>query len=156
MPATVEALVLVVFVLATSIWVGGYVAIIVVARTSASVLDPGARVVLFRSLGRAYLWVGLPALIVAYVTGAVLARNEPRDALLISTTVIALLLAALLAVAVAQAKRMSVLRRNLLATPDSAALDERVRHGARSAGALRGMLGLLSVALVVLGSFVAT
>ncbi|MDN5852174.1 MAG: hypothetical protein L0K86_04865, partial [Actinomycetia bacterium] len=93
---------------------------------------------------------------VAYVTGGVLARNEPRDALLVSTAVVAFLLVIFLAVAVAQAKRMSALRRRLLATPDAAPLGEQVRRGARSAGVLRGLLGLFSVALVVLGSFVAT
>ncbi|HLR83740.1 MAG TPA: hypothetical protein VK059_02255 [Nocardioidaceae bacterium] len=156
MSATAEALVLVVFMIASSIWIGGYVAIVVVARTSAATLESGSRIALFRSLGRTYLWVGLPALIVAYVTGGVLARNEPRDALLVSTVVVALLLVAFLAVAVAQAKRMSALRRELLASPDAAPLGEQVRRGARSAGALRGLLGLLSVTLVVLGSFVAT
>lgn len=155
MSATVEALVLVVFILATSIWIGGYVAIAVVARTSASSLQPGARVALFRSLGRAYLRVGLPALALAYITGLVLAWGEPRDPLLTGTVVVALLLVALLAAAVAQAKRMSALRRGLLTTPDDARLGDQVRTGARSAAALRGLLGLLTVALVVMGSFVA-
>ncbi|MGN6130678.1 MAG: hypothetical protein ACTHOK_10105, partial [Nocardioidaceae bacterium] len=54
-----------VLVVATSIWLGGYVAIVVVARVATRTLDPGGRVALFRSLGRAYLRVGLPALAVA-------------------------------------------------------------------------------------------
>jgi len=75
MSETVEAIVLAVFILATSVWVGGYVAIVVVARTATATLEPGARVTFFRSLGRSYLRVGLPALIVALVTGGVLARD---------------------------------------------------------------------------------
>lgn len=156
MSSTAEALVLAVFILSTSIWVGGYVAIVVVARAATATLDTGARVVFFRSLGRSYLRVGLPALIVALVSGGVLARDQRWGAVLIATVVVAAVLLASFAVAVVQARRMTRLRRRLLESPADEQLIEQVRRGARAAGSLRGVLGLLSVALVVLGAFLAT
>lgn len=156
MSETVEAIVLAVFILATSVWVGGYVAIVVVARTATATLEPGARVTFFRSLGRSYLRVGLPALIVALVTGGVLARDLGWDGLLIATVVVAAVLLVSFAVAVVQARRMTRLRRRLLESPDDTGLSDQVRRGARAAGSLRAVLGLLSVALVVLGAFLAT
>lgn len=153
MAETTEAILRAVFILATSIWIGGYVAIAVVARTATTTLEPGDRVAFFRSLGRAYLWVGFPALVVALASGALLARNREWDALLLATVVVAAVLLASFAVAVVQARRMTVLRRGLLSSPDDQRLCEQVRRGARAAASLRGVLGLLSVALVVLGAF---
>ena len=153
---TGEALVLAVLVLATSIWVGGYVTIAVVARTATSTLDPADRVTFFRSLGRTYLRVGLPALAVALATGAVLARDHDWDALMATTVMVAAVLLASLAVAVSQARRMTRLRHRLVGSPDDRQLGETVRQGARAAAALRAVLGLLSIALVVLGAFLAT
>lgn len=151
-----EAMVLVVFIVATSIWVGGYVAIAVVARTASTTLETADRVVFFRSLGRSYLWVGLPALLIALVTGAILVRGHDRDALLIATVAVVAVLLTSLAVAVIQARRMTRLRRTLLGSPDDKSLSEQVRRGARDAGALRAVLGLLTFALVVLGALLAT
>lgn len=156
MSHTADALTLAVFVLATSVWVGGYVAIAVVARAASATLDAAARVAFFRSLGRSYLWVGLPALILALVTGGILARGLEWEPLLVATVIAAAVLLASFAVAVVQARRMTRLRRRLLDSPDEEWLSTRVRSGARAAGSLRAVLGVLSLALVVLGSFLAT
>lgn len=150
-----RALVLTVLLLATSIWVGGYVAIAVVARTASTTLTAEDRVAFFRTLGRAYFWVGTPALVVALVTGAVLSRHADHGVLFTAAVVIAVLLILSFAIAVVQARRMTQLRRQLLSS-DDLQLAERVRRGAAAAGALRGLLGLLSVALVVLGACLAT
>lgn len=155
MPKSAEVVVLVVFVLASSVWIGGYVAIVVVARAATATLDPGGRVVFFRSLGRSYFWVGFPALILAMVAGGVLARDLEWDGLFVATVVIAAVLLASFAVAVAQARRMTRLRGGLLDSPDDARLRAQVRRGARAAGVLRAALGLLSLALVVLGAILA-
>lgn len=155
MPDPVEAVAVAVLVLTTSIWIGGYVAIVVVARAAAATLDAGSRVAFFRSLGRSYLGVGLPALLVALLTGAFLVRGHDRDALLVSTAAVAVVLLATLAVAVAQARRMTVLRRSLLDAPGDERLADQVHRGARAAGGLRAVLGLLSLALVTLGALLA-
>lgn len=156
MSTTTEALLLAVLVLATSIWIGGYVAIVVVARTATATLEDGARVAFFRSLGRSYFWVGFPTLVVALATGAVLARDVERGGLYVAAVVVTVVLLLAFAVAVAQARRMTRLRCRLLDSPDDGPLREQVRRGAAGAGALRAALGVLSVALVVLGAFLAT
>ncbi len=153
------AIVLAVLVLTTSTWVGGYVAIAVVARAATTTLDPVARVAFFRSLGRTYLRIGLPALVIALATGALLLRDREWDALLVAAAACAGALLLGLGVAVVQARRMTVLRRALLTAArdgqDDVQLGEQVRRGARFAGLLRAVLGLLSIALVVLGAFLA-
>lgn len=156
MSDTAEAAVLAVFVLATSIWIGGYVAIAVVARVASAALDPGRRVEFFRSLGRSYFRLGFPALVVALATGGFLARDGQSEGMLVTTSVVAALLLFTFAVAVVQARRMTALRRRLLESPDDEKLSEHVRRGGRVAGSLRALLGLLTVALVVLGAFLAT
>ncbi|HEX7740546.1 MAG TPA: hypothetical protein VF426_12955 [Marmoricola sp.] len=156
MSDTLQAVLLVVLIIATSIWVGGYIAIAVVARAATATLTPDARIAFFRSLGRLYFWVGTPALVVALAVGAVLARNADHGALLTTAVVVAVVLLVSFAIAVVQARRMTRLRRALVASPDDTALAARVRSGARAAGALRGVLGILSVVLVVIGAFLAT
>jgi len=151
-----EAVVVAVLLLATSIWVGGYIAIAVVARTATVTLTPEARVAFFSKLGRAYFWVGMPALVVALGTGAILARDTDHGTLFTVAVVIAVLLISSFAIAVVQARRMSQLRRQLLGSQDDVRLAERVRRGAAAAAALRGVLGLLSLALVMLGACLAT
>ena len=79
MSDSAQAVLLAVFALAGCVWVGGYVAIAVVARTAAAALEPGQRVVFFRALGRAYLLIGAPALVIALGTGACLLRDHPWE-----------------------------------------------------------------------------
>jgi hypothetical protein len=90
------------------------------------------------------------------VAGGVLVRDREWDALLVTTVVVAVVLLASLAVAVVQARRMTRLRSDLVGSPDDRQLSQTVRRGARAAGGLRAALGLLSLALVVLGAFLAT
>lgn len=150
-----HGLLVTVLVLSTSVWMGGYVAIGVVTRTATATLQPAERVAFFRSLGRAYLRVGTPALILALASGAVLARDHAWDAALVISLVVAVLLLVLLAVAVQQARRMTRLRHNALEAGDDPATLPAIRNGRRSAAGLRAVLGLLSLILVVLGCFMA-
>lgn len=61
-----------------------------------------------------------------------------------------------LAVGVVQARRMTRLRAAALAAPEQLELKRRVSHGAHSAALLRAAIGLLSLALIALGSLLAT
>lgn len=150
-----QALLLAVFVIATSVWVGGYVAIGAAARAAHVTLDGPARVEFFRTLGRGYLRLGTPALLLALATGAALARGHEWDGTLLATVVVAALLLAGLAVAVAQARAMTRLRGRAVRSPDDPQLASQVRVGARRATVLRAALGLFTLTLVVLGSFLA-
>ena len=156
MSDTTRAVLLGIFTLSSCIWVGGYVAIVVVVRAANRSLEPAQRVAFFRALGRGYLVVGGPALVVALGTGAGLLSDHGWDALLIATVAVAAVLVLSLAVGVAQARRMTRLRAAALASAQDVRLSAGVRRGARAAAALRGTIGLLTLTLIALGSLLAT
>lgn len=141
---------------ATSLWLGGLFAIAIVARVATRTLDPAARVAFFRGLGRSYAVVGTAALVLAYGTGAVLLRDHGWDRRAIVATVVAVTLAATLGLGMVQARRMTRLRRRALDQPGDTALAMRVRRGAVRACVLRGLIGVLSLALLALGVLLAS
>ena len=134
---------------AASIWVGGLIAIFVVARAASATLAPTERIAFFRALGRSYAIVGSLALLVALAVGAILLDGHPWDGLLTAAAIVAGALLVALAAGMAQARAMTRLRRRALKAPE---LDDRVRRGAALAGALRGAIGILTLALVVLAA----
>jgi uncharacterized membrane protein len=140
-----------VLVLSAAIWIGGLVAIAVVAKVATSTLDATHRVAFFRGLGRTYAVVGTAALIVGYGTGATLLYGRDWDVTLTVTVVVAIGLAVILAAGMTQARRMTRLRRYALEHEDDADVTARVRRGAARAGALRGFIALLSLTLLALG-----
>ncbi|MGH8860295.1 MAG: hypothetical protein ACRDVG_03500 [Jatrophihabitantaceae bacterium] len=156
MSDTTQAVLLGILTLATSVWVGGYVAIAVVARVANRTLEPANRVAFFRALGRSYLFVGAPALLVAIGAGAWLATDRSWDDELAASVALAAALLVSLGVGVKQARRMTRLRAAALADPSDLRLTRRVQHGARTATVLRAVIGLLSLALIALGSLLAT
>jgi len=153
---TARAVLVGVFTLASCVWVGGYVAVGVVARVATRTLEPMQRVVFFRSLGRSYLPIGAPALAIALGTGAALASAHGWDGALVAAVVAAAALVITLAAGVVQARRMTRLRAAALASPHSNALAGDVRRGSRVALLLRAVIGLLSLVLIALGSVLAT
>jgi uncharacterized membrane protein len=144
-----------VLILAASVWLGGLVAIAVVARVATRTLDPTSRVAFFRGLGRSYGIVGTTALALAYVTGSVLLRDHPWNLAKVSVVVVAVALAAALGLGIGQARRMTRLRRSALDRPGETTLAARVNRGAVHAGVLRGLIGVLSLALLALGVHIA-
>lgn len=137
--------------LAGCIWVGSLVCLAVVANAARRVLEPGAQVVFFRTVGRRYGVLGTGALLVAIGCGLVLgwppSTWSPATAAAIGVS------GALLAVsigAMAQARVMTTLRGRLARAPDSGTLTESVRRGRALAGTLRGLMALLTLAIVVL------
>ena len=78
-PRPAEASLTAVLVLATAVWIGGLVAIFVVARVAQATLGAAERVAFFRSLGRAYGLVGGVVLTAALASGAVLAATYRWD-----------------------------------------------------------------------------
>lgn len=156
MSGTTRAVLLGVFALSSCVWVGGYVAIAVVARVAVRTLEPRQRVAFFRALGRSYLLLGGPALVVALGTGAGLAADRAWDGVLVAAAIVAAALLASLVVGVAQARRMTRLRVAELSDPSDPMLTRRVRRGAHAATVLRAAIGLLSIALIALGSVLAT
>jgi uncharacterized membrane protein len=147
----VRAALVAIELLAASVWVGGLVAIAVVARCAREQLEPAARVGFFRSLGRRYLRVGGTALVVAYAAGALLLRGGGWTDLDSAIVAAAAALVAVTLAGVVQARALTRLRAALLAG------DPRLDAGyvarrARRAGALRGLIAAATVTLVVLAA----
>lgn len=136
--------------IASAVWIGGIVAILVVARVASATLDQAQRISFFRALGRSYGIVGGVALLVAFAGGAILLDGHPWDSLLIATAIVAGALVVTTVAGVVQARAMTRLRRRALSGPTLPR--ERIRRGAIIAAALRGAIGLLTLTLVVLGS----
>ena len=155
MSDTVRATLLGALILAGSVWVGGYVAIAVVARIATRTMSPVQRVTFFRGLGRSYGVIGGGALAVALGTGAALLRDRAWGGAVSATAAVAAALVLVTAVGVAQARRMTRLRGAAGRNPDDLELAVRVRRGARRAVVLRTAIGLLSIALIALGSLLA-
>ncbi|MGH3120190.1 MAG: hypothetical protein ACRDND_04030 [Streptosporangiaceae bacterium] len=142
-------------VLATAVWVGGLVAIFVVARVARRTLRPGERVAFFRGLGRAYGPVGGAALVIALGCGVALLSGRAWDGTLTAATVVAACLVAVTAAGVVQARRMTRLRQGALAHPGDAGLADRVHREALGASVLRAAIAALSLALIALGVLLA-
>ena len=141
-----------VLVLATAVWGGGLVAIFVVARVARATLGAAERVVFFRGLGRAY---GL-ALAIALGSGAVLAAAYPWNGQLPASALVAAALVAATVAGMAQARRMARLRQDALRGPGRLELAAKVERGARNAAVLRAAIAVLSLALLALGTVIAT
>lgn len=140
-----------VVLLGAAVWLGGLIAIVVVARIAARTLRPPDRIGFFRGLGRAYGVVGPVALVLVYGPGAALLYGRPWTGALIATVVVAVALVVVTAVGMAQARRMGRLRRRALETDGDEAITARVRRGAVRAGLLRALIAVLSFALLALG-----
>lgn len=139
----------------TSVWIGGLIAIAVVARSASETLEPAARIAFFRSLGRSYGILATVALAIALGSGAALVHGRPWSGRLVAAVALAAVLAVTLVVGIAQARRMTRLRGRLLDTSDDDVAAQ-VRRGAPRAAALRGLIALLSLALLAVGVTLAT
>lgn len=138
-----------------AVWIGGLVAIFVVARVAERTLRPPERVAFFRALGRAYGPVGGMALALALGCGAALLAGHRWDATLIAAAVLAACLVGVTAAGVAQARRMTRIRQTALRQPGSPQLAGAVRRGAVGAAVLRTVMAALSLALLAFGVLLA-
>ena len=142
--------------LAGSIWVGGFVAIAVVARIVRSQLDRPAQIAFFRALGRRYLVVGLCSLLVALGAGAALLAQGDWDGTASAAAGVAGALLVATVAGVAQARGMTRARARAVRAPDDPVLAQRVRRGAVRATVLRAAIGALTLALVALAAALAS
>jgi uncharacterized membrane protein len=141
----------VILLLSQAVWVGGLVVIAVVARVARRILTPQQQVDFFKRLGRAYGPVGGLALTLALLTGGVLARKHPWNRSMASSTLVAAALVMVTVAGVVQARRMSRLRQGAIEAPDEVA-SSRIAGDARLASCLRGLIALLTLALLCLAA----
>ena len=145
-----------VLLLATSIWIGGFVAIAIVASVARRELDARTRVAFFRSLGRSYLVVGGSSLALAFTSGGiVLARGDWTVARTVAVA-LGVALAFATVTGVVQAREMTRMRSRNLRGSQSTATGEAERSAAMRAALLRASIGALSLALLAVGSAIAT
>jgi len=154
--ATASPVLVFVALLAASVWVGGFVAIFVVARIVRQQLDRPAQIAFFRALGRTYGIVGNVALVAALASGAALLTERSWDGTTLAAVVVAAGVVVATLVGMAQAHGMTRLRRRMLGAPGDPELAALVRRGAARAGVLRAGIGLLSIALLALAAALAT
>jgi len=140
-------------ILGASIWVGSLVCLAIVAAAAREALDGQSRVALFRRVGRLYGVVGTGSLLAAIGVGLTLAWPPSQmDGTVVAVFVLAALLVLATIAGMAQARRMTVHRQRRLAAPGDQAAADRVRRGAGVAGALRGSLALITIAIVLIGA----
>jgi hypothetical protein len=150
LPAPLVGVLLGLLVVSSAIWLGGWVALVIVARSTTATLSRHDRVAFFRHFGPRFGIVATIALVVADASGVILLARTTWTAVSTWLVVLAVVILSALAVGVLQARRMTRLRRATAAAPDDATLATRVRRGARSALVLRAGLGVLTLATVVL------
>jgi hypothetical protein len=143
-------------ILGAAVWLGGLVAIFVVARVAQRTLQPAQRVAFFRGLGRAYGPVGGLALAGAIGCGAALLYGHAWDGTLIAAVVVTVCLVSVTAAGVAQARRMTRLRQAALQQHGGAAGAPYLRRAAFRAAGLRTVIAVLSLALIALGVLLAS
>lgn len=143
----------IILVLSTSVWLGGYLTIFIVALSSRRSLSPEARVDFFRALGRDYLPLGVAALVGGLGSGAYLLQLRGWGPLPYAASALGVALVVVLAVAVGQARALTKARARRLAAGEAGTAAD-VKRNAASAGLLRALLGVITVALVVLGTLI--
>lgn len=139
--------------LAACIWVGSLVCLALVANVARKVLDGPSQVTFFRAVGRRYGMVGTGSLLVAIGAGLALTWPPASWSPTIDAAVaLAGVLVLATAVGMIQARQMTTLRRQAMGAPDDQIVAGAVRRGRLVAGALRGLMALVTLAIVVLAA----
>ncbi len=141
----------VVLAIASGVWVGGIVTVAIVAASSSTTISAPDRVSLFRLFGRRFaVFMGVAALFVVF-PALVLAVVEPIP-LTASTLVLSLGLLLVTAIGTFQARRMSALRAAAVSGDGDPAW---IRRSAAVALVLRSLIGIASLALLVMALLIA-
>ena len=135
-------------------WIGGFATVIMISRTSRSVLAPADRVAYFRRFGRGYVVVASVMILLVIVPSAILVSEDSVRPVAIATLAVACALVIITAVGIRQARKMTRLRTMALDAEDDRASDA-VRRGASIAIVLRSMIGIGSLALIALALAIA-
>lgn len=139
--------------IAACIWVGSLVCLALVVNVARSVLDGPSQVIFFRGIGRRYAIVGTGSLLVAIGAGLALAWPPSSWSGTIDATVaLAGVLVLTTTAGMAQARTMTILRRRTMSIPEDHNAGRAVRRGRLLAGALRGLMAFVTLAIVVLAA----
>jgi uncharacterized membrane protein len=140
-----------------SIWVGGMVCLAIVAKAARGVLDESSQVAFFRAVGRRYGMVGTASLLIAIA--ASLALSLPPSSWSRTIDAAAVLASVLVVATIAgmmQARAMTALRRKLIANTRDSSTAVALRRGRLLANGIRGLMALVTLAIVILAAFAVT
>lgn len=151
-PTGLHLVLLGVLIIGAGMWIGGMVAVTMLAIISKRALEPAVRAAFFRRFARTYFPVFGAALVVAAIAGFLLLLERGWDGLAWAITILVVAIVIALAFGVVQARAMSRLRTEAAALGDDvpAELEHRIAVQGRSAAMLRGSLGVLSIVVFVL------
>jgi uncharacterized membrane protein len=138
-------------ILASSVWIGGFVGLVIFSASSKKTLGRPERIALFRQVGHRYLRVAAVAFVLVLVPGAVLLVARPFDGFTIAVLVLAVAIVAVTWIGVRQARAMGRMRKAALGHPDDGAQAAAIDSAAARATLLRAGIGVLSLALFVVG-----
>ena len=136
-----------------SVWVGGMVCMAIVAKAARDVLDEPSQVAFFRSVGRRYGIVGSTSLLVAIAAGLALSwppsswSGAIDGALILAGTLVAATVIGMM-----QARAMTALRRKAISSPGDDSTGAALRRGRLLANVIRGLMALMTLAIVVLAA----
>jgi uncharacterized membrane protein len=151
----VASVVVFVHLLATSVWIGGFVAVVIVARVARHELDGPTRIAFFRRLGRSYLVVGGSSLAFALASGSLLLARGDWTATRTVAGALGVALAIATIAGVIQAREMTRIRSRYMHDRQDTEAAEMVRSAAARAALLRASIGTLTIALLAVGSAIA-
>lgn len=161
-PTGVHLILLALVIIGAGMWIGGMVAVTMLAIISKRALEPAVRVALFRRFAHAYFPTFGAALVVAAIAGFFMLVARGWDGIAWAITIIVIVILIALALGVVQARAMSRLRTRAAELSDSPSgntdpdLARQISSGARSAAMLRGSLGVLSLVVFILAILTAS
>lgn len=144
---------IVIEILTGSVWIGSLLCLALVSAVARRELDGPSRVAFFRGIGRVYGQIGTGSLVLAIIAALVLAWPPSGWSTSgVVALVLSIALLALTGLGMAQARRMTVVRRQALALPQDQQLAQQVKSGAAMAGVLRGGIALVTLVIVVIAA----
>lgn len=147
LPFALERTLLGIITLGGGLWMGGFIAIMIVSTTSKTSLGAQDRIALFRGLGRSYLRVAIVAFLAVVIPGAVLLAFRPWDGYSLAIVVLAAALVVVTALGVRQARQLTRMRKAAAESPNDGTSAATLARKAAAARILRTAIGLLSLAI---------
>lgn len=159
LPFALERTLLGLLVLGAGLWMGGFIAIMIVSATSKKSLATPQRIALFRGLGRSYLRVAVIAFAAVAIPGAILLACRSWDGYSWAVVALAVALVVVTALAVRQARQLTRMRKAAAQAgmqaqtsgeaPNAPTSSASLTTKANAARVLRTAIGLLSLAIFI-------
>ena len=141
----------VILAIGSGVWVGGVVTVAIVSSSTQNTIAAAERIALFRVLGRRFAYFVAVTAVLVVLPACALAALRPAP-LTWCIVVLAVGLLPVIAIGIVQARRMSSLR---VSAASGGGDPAQLRQNAVVALVLRSIIGLMSLALLVLALLLA-